>query len=375
MYLSLFSSPLLTRLWSAVGCVRIGVMDWNDFIRAREGRWRQLDGLLTQVEKASLAKLSVREAELLFELYRLTSSDLNLVQTRTGRADLLDYLEQLVGRGYACLTPMRRANLLGAWWRIMRHDFPRTIRQQWRIFLLATVIMLGGAALGAVATALEPAMAGIFLPPEHLDQSAAERVAALEELERSGASQVNTTGQHAVFSTFLFTHNIRVSVLCFALGLTLGIGTVALVFFNGAMLGALAWRYWQDGVFTFFIAWVGPHGSVELPCVLFAATAGLLMARCMWRRDGQSIRTKLLAIRSELVTLVVGSATLLVLAGLVEGGFSQVNEPTLPYPFKIFVAGMLFSLLLAYLFALPVGPAQEATGAELELAPEVRAAV
>ena len=51
---------------------------------------------------------------------------------------------------------------------------------------------------------------------------------------------------------------------------------------------------------------------------------------------------------------LVGTATLLVLAACIEGGFSQVNEPALPYPLKIGVAAALFIALLVYLFWMPI---------------------
>jgi uncharacterized membrane protein SpoIIM required for sporulation len=87
------------------------------------------------------------------------------------------------------------------------------------------------------------------------------------------------------FTTFLFTHNIRVTVLGFALGFTFGIGTVLILFFNGAMLGSLAALYLSDGVMVFFLAWVGPHGVIELPCVICGCMAGLMLARAQFRRD------------------------------------------------------------------------------------------
>ena len=51
----------------------------------------------------------------------------------------------------------------------------------------------------------------------------------------------------AVFSSFLFTHNIQVTFLVFALGITLGVGTAAVLVSNGVPLGALAVQYHLAG--------------------------------------------------------------------------------------------------------------------------------
>ena len=331
-------------------------MDLNQFFHERQAKWHRLSTLLDRVDESTLAGLTPAEADELFVLYRLASSDLNLIQTRAGNPALLSFLEQLVGRAYANLSAPRRFSFFSSWWRIVRHGFPATLRAESRMLALAATAMAAGVALGFMTTLLMPDAAEVFLPPEHLEESPRRRVAELETMEREGKTRIESTGQHSLFTTFLFTHNIRVTVLCFALGFTFGVGTVALLLFNGAMLGSIAARYLTDGVFTFFVAWVGPHGSIELPCVIVGGTAGLMVARAQLRRDRGSTLAQIRADRPALMQLLAGTATLLVIAGIVEGGFSQINEPVLPYELKIFVAGALFIALLAYWFVMPVRP-------------------
>jgi hypothetical protein len=48
--------------------------------------------------------------------------------------------------------------------------------------------------------------------------------------------------------------------------------------------------------------------------------------------------------------MLLGTAAVLVLAGLVEGSFSQFTKKTIPYELKIGVAVALFVGLVSYLF-------------------------
>lgn len=328
-------------------------MDFNEFLLQRQPRWKQLSQLLDRVDQVGLAGLASHEVDELFSLYRLVSSDLNLVQTRTGNPTLLEYLETLVGRAYARLAVPRQSSFFRSWWTILRHYFPAELRRQKRLLAISFAAMLAGILFGATATLVSPRNAELFLGAEHLAESPSRRVAQLEEAERTGHSQISSTGENAFFASFLFTHNIRVTILGFALGFTFGIGTIAVLFSNGAMLGSLGVLYAQDGVLKFFLAWVGPHGSIELPCIIIGCTAGLMVARAQFRRDGGSFMSQLRRIRPALIDLLVGTASLLVVAGVIEGGFSQVNEPTLPYTLKIAVAVALFVALLLYVFKMP----------------------
>jgi uncharacterized membrane protein SpoIIM required for sporulation len=331
-------------------------MDLNQLLANRRPRWDRLEVLLQRVEQRGFANLTPNEAEELYRLYRLTSSDLNLVQTRTGHPAIVDALEALVGRAYAVLSVPRRVRPMRGWWRIMRHRFPHAVRAHWLMLLLAALVMAAGTAFGAAVTATQPGTETVFLNSHigrpHLEQSPSARVAELER-RQTKHGLVSAQSQTAM-TAFLSTNNIRVTLLAFGLGLTFGLGTAIVLFFNGAMLGSLAWLYWQDGVFTFFVAWIGPHGAIELPCILFGAMAGLIVARCQWQKEGGTLWQRIREQGRPLMDLLIGAATLLVLAALIEGGFSQLVEPAVPYELKIVVAATLFGALAAYLFIMPV---------------------
>lgn len=329
-------------------------MDLNHFLQERRPRWQRFAALLDRVDSGGPATLTPREADEFFSLYRMASSDLSLVQTRTGHVSLTEYLEALVARGYAQLVVPRKTRFFASWWEILRHGFPGAIRAEWRVLVGSFLALALGTVLGFAATYARPASAEMFLPAEHLQQSPRERVAQLEQEERAGTRRIAGADEHTAFTVFLFNNNIRVSVLAFALGVTFGVGTLVVLFYNGAMLGSLGALYLLDGEGKFFVAWVGPHGSIELPCVIFAGTAGLMLAARQLRRGEGSFLSQVRSVRGRLVDILVGTSTLLVLAGGIEGGFSQINEPTIPYWFKITVAAMLFGALVAYLFFLPV---------------------
>lgn len=334
-------------------------MDRISFLRQRRPQWERLDSLLSRAEKSGLAELGAAEAEELFSLYRRTSNDLNLVASRGGNPALAEFLEALVARAYAQVAVPRSTGswrrAAAAWWGTVRFDFPALIRRERKLLLLAAAAMVGGIAFGFMACWHDSTLGEAFLGgafPEHLRQSPSQRVAELEALERGAGNM--SAGKHTAFSTMLFTHNITVSFLSFVLGLSAGVFTLVFLFYNGAILGSLAALYVKDGVGVFFVAWVGPHGVLELPAFALSGLAGLMLGRAMLRRDDGPLADQLRRMGPDLAKILVGAASLLVVAGLIEGGFSQVNEPTIPYWFKISVAAILFLALAVYLFVMPV---------------------
>jgi uncharacterized membrane protein SpoIIM required for sporulation len=209
--------------------------------------------------------------------------------------------------------------------------------------------------LGGIFLAVDEEAKEIVMPFSHLLDDPSERVR--QEEARGGE---HLRGQMGSFSTMLMTHNTRVSILTMAMGLTWGVGTLVLLFYNGVILGAVAFDYVMAGESVFLVAWLLPHGSVEIPAILIAGQAGLLLGiTLIGRGERAPLRMRLRAITGDLATLIGGVAVLLVWAGVVEAFFSQYHYPVLPSWVKIiFGAAQLF---LLFLFLAMAGRSGEAS--------------
>jgi uncharacterized membrane protein SpoIIM required for sporulation len=318
--------------------------DVNRFVQERGPDWSRLERLLSQIERDGMGHLSLAEARNFARLYRRVSSDLVHAQSAVVNAAMLDYLNDTVARAYAIMhTPTRpRPRALRRFFLV---DFPRRFRRERRLISVAALVLLTGAATGAVCVARDPYALGALIPDDHQSFTPAERV---RREERAGGHMAGDNA--AAFSSWLFTHNMEVSFLVFALGLTFGLGTFALLFFNGVPLGALAMQYHQEGQDLFFWAWILPHGVTELTVVCIAGGAGLIIARGLWL-PGQLSRGSAVTREAKSATaLLLGGLPWLGLAGAVEGSVSQLHAPAMSYVaklvFALFLAAAVFGFLL-----------------------------
>jgi len=213
---------------------------------------------------------------------------------------------------------------------------------------LSLAIMLVGTLFGGVAIVVDSDAKAVLMPFEHLQMDPSERVAK----EEKGTEADRLEGAKGSFSAFLMTHNTRISILVLAMGMTWGIGTVILLFTNGVMLGAVAADYIRAGESTFLFGWLLPHGVVEIPAILVAGQAGLLLAAALiGHSSDKPMGERLRLIVPDVVTLIGGVAVMLVWAGIVEAFFSQYHEPVLPYAVKI-TFGVIELVLLGLFLAL-----------------------
>ncbi len=322
------------------------IIDLKKFIAAERPYWDELARMIKRQEDDPYRRMVFEEIKRLHYLYQRASADLAKINTFTAERAMRDYLETLVGRAYAAIHATRhkavRFSPLQWFWR----TFPRTFRRHIKAFVLSTAIMLVGSLFGGAALVIDSEAKAVLMPFEHLQMDPAERVAKEED---AGAKD-RLKGAKGTFSAFLMTHNTRVSILVLALGMTWGIGTVLLLFSNGVMLGAVAADYIWSGQSTFLVGWLLPHGAVEIPSILLAGQAGLLLAGALiGRSTSQPVGERLRSVVPDVVTLISGVAVMLIWAGIVEAFFSQYHEPVIPYGVKIAFGVTELALLFAFL--------------------------
>ena len=307
------------------------IIDIKQFIEEEKPYWSKLKKILDLLDRDAARKLSIKEVKRFHYLYQRASSDLGKLMTFSSETDTRQYLESLVGRAYSEIHETRKRDTKFSPLRWFFKTFPQTFRLHVKAFYLSLAITLAGSAFGGLAIILDPESKEALMTFPHLMMDPSDRVAQEESVTKD-----RLKGVKATFSSSLMTHNTKVSIFCMALGMTWGIGTIILLFMNGVMLGAVALDYILAGESIFLMGWLLPHGVIEIPAILLAGQAGLVLAGAIiGRGESITLKNRLRSVSKDLVTLIFGVAIMLVWAGIIEAFLSQYHEPIIPYSVKI----------------------------------------
>ncbi|AWI09972.1 stage II sporulation protein M [Ereboglobus luteus] len=323
------------------------IVNLDQFIEAERPKWERLDKILNRLANDPWRKLPLEEVREMEHLYQRASADLARLATFSAEPETRAYLENLVARGYAEIHGGAGGRSVahwrpGKWFSV---TLPGVFRKRIRAFWFALALMLGGAVFGGFAVALDPEAKQVLMPFSHLLGDPAERVAK----EEAGADYNRLDGSKGTFAGYLMTHNIRVTLLVMALGMTWGAGTLVLLFYNGVILGAVVADYVLAGQTTFLFGWLLPHGMIEIPAILVGGQAGFVLAGALiGRGQNKGLAMRLRAAAPDVVTLCAGAALMLVWAGVVEAFISQYHAPVLPYWIKIAFGVIEGAVLLWY---------------------------
>jgi uncharacterized membrane protein SpoIIM required for sporulation len=316
-------------------------MDLATFLRERRGDWRRLEELLGRVEGSGLASLGDEKAVEFGRLYRRAASDLNQAQTFVSGESTERYLNELVARAYLRIYGGSRADPRGLL-RYLVWGYPAGFRRHLGHLGLATLLLAAGVVFGFFASRYDPEVSRAYLLPADMPTI---RPPAEGEPD---PTPLLDTGEFSEFSSHLFTNNVGVSLLAFALGLTLGVGTAWLMFYNGVLLGALGAVFAEAGQLTAFATGILPHGVLEVPAMLIGGAAGLVLAEAMVRARPWSRRDELARVGREALFLVGGCVPLLAVAAVLEAGVARAPDWFLGRGLKLAVAGVFGVAFLAY---------------------------
>jgi uncharacterized membrane protein SpoIIM required for sporulation len=301
-------------------------------ILRRRGDWARLEALIADSRGA-------RSAPALEELgwrYRQASADLAVARRDFPTDPTTRYLNHLVVRASRRVYG-RRSRGLSVVWRFYRSEFPCLFRTTARYTITAFAIVLTAFLLAYLTTFIRPSLAESFVPGG----------SGVIETIKQGHTWFDTPPAERPFvSSFIMTNNIRVTLLCFAGGVLLGIPTILVLLQNGLQIGSIAGLTQVYGIHAALWSFVAAHGFLELSVIFISGGAGLSVAHGIMRPGLLSRRASIAAAGRTATLLACGCAPLLVVAGTLEG---FVSPSGLPAGLKLAIGLMTGVLLYTYL--------------------------
>lgn len=312
-------------------------MSEAQFIQRRGAAWKRLESLVQRAGAHGLRRLQAEEVAELGRLYRWLTSDLAYAQGHHFDAQLTAYLNRLTARAHAQIY---RGGIQSGRERVIEFfasTFPTEFRRSFVFIGLCIAITALSAMIAYGAVTANPERALAILPagvvPAHIQKSLHDSNFAFKPAEA------------AAVSAEIITNNIRVSIIAFAGGMTLGVYTVWVILLNGFMLGGTGALFSRAGFGYDFWATIAPHGVIELTAIQVAGGAGLLLAAAILYpgrlRRADALRTN----GRRAGILIAGVCAMLCVAGAIEAFFSPLRFTALV---RLGVGALTALCVLAY---------------------------
>lgn len=304
----------------------------NKIILNKSGVWSEIEKLIDKKH------LTFEESLRFGQLYRSTIEDLSLCQTRLPESDVCSYLNTLVIKANLKMHREKKIPLSGLFTFIFIR-LPDAIKYSCKEFIFSIIIFMITITICFFMITSKPEYAEIFLPGDFYTNAMID----LEKMETFKNFDNIPEEQRGNMSLYIWFNNVKVSIIAFTLGITIGIGTLFMLIFNGMLLGGLGTVYYLNGHFIDFFSIVMLHGSIELTAIFLATGAGFSIGNALLFPGRYRRRDKLKVAIKNGFTVLIGVVILLLAAALFEG-LVTTQKPDINMRFLLLGvnAGVLF---------------------------------
>lgn len=293
------------------------------FREEREADWVRLEDLVTKAERGGAQSLQFAEARDLASLYRQATTSLAIAREISLDKALLAYLEALAARAYLSVyAPQER--LGGIFSRFFTTGAPQAMRRSAGYIGLGFLCMGLGVLVGYLLYVESADWYYVFMPPGLGDGRGPDASTAyLRNVIYDSSPEAVGLG---AFASFLFSHNTRIAIFVFGLGVFACFPAVLLTFYNGLIFGAFYALHVDRGLGWDIGGWLSVHGVTELSAICIACGGGLQLGFAVLFPGQYSRKEALRLAGRDAVKLALVAAVMLLVAALLEGFARQLVQ-------------------------------------------------
>lgn len=192
-------------------------MNVERWVASRQLHWQKLEELLKQIETRGLPSLSREQLQSLGRLYRSAASDLSRARAMGLGPDVVRYLNNLVVKGHNQVYQNQRSRWSDLW-HFLWITFPSVFRQNF-LYVLVSFFLFAAPMLATWLFVLKDVnFAHLEIQQGH--PLVSDELWSYVEKKKLWTDTVEHESPAA--SSFIATNNIKVSLVAFVMGVTLG---------------------------------------------------------------------------------------------------------------------------------------------------------
>ncbi|MEO9515871.1 MAG: stage II sporulation protein M [Paracoccaceae bacterium] len=299
------------------------------FRHEREADWVRLEKLVAKAERNGAHSLQFSEARDLAALYRQATTSLAIAREISLDKALLSYLEALAARAYLSVyAPQQR--LGGVFSRFLITGAPQAMCRSAGFIALGFLCMGLGVLVGYLLYMDSASWYYVFTPSSLADGRGPDAPTSyLRSVIYDPDPEAAGLG---AFASFLFSHNTRIAIFVFGLGVFACLPAVILTFYNGLILGAFYALHVERGLGWDLGGWLSIHGVTELSAICIACGGGLQLGFAVLFPGQYSRKEALRRAGRDAVKLAIVASLMLFVAALLEGfGRQLIQDRTARY--------------------------------------------
>ncbi|MCK8492278.1 stage II sporulation protein M [Spirosoma sp. RP8] len=277
------------------------------FVKRNTDKWRTIEQATT------------RNPDELTERYVELTDDLSYARTFYPDSNVTRYLNGLAAQMHRGLMQNRRddrSRFITFW----KYELPLLFRQSHRLLAVSAAVFLAAGILGWLSAAHDNTFVRLILGDQYVNMT-------LENIKKGDPLGVYNSRDQGSMFVQITLNNIYVAFRTFIFGLFASFGTMAMLFYNGVMLGSFQYFFYERGLLLDSVLKIWIHGTLEISAIVIAGCAGLTVGNSLLFPGTYSRLESFKRGVKQGLKIAIGLVPIFIMAGFLE---SFVTRLTLP---------------------------------------------
>lgn len=214
-----------------------------------------------------------------------------------------------------------------------RTELPLILYNNRKVLRFALLFFIAFMAIGAFSAWQQPRFVRSILGDDYVNMTE-------DNIAKGDPFGVYKSEGELVMFLAIAWNNIKVTLLCFTMGISCSVGTLYLLFKNGLMLGAFEQMFFVHNLGIKSVLVVFIHGTLEISAIILAGGAGMVMGNSILFPKTFSRIESLKRAAKDGIKILISLIPILIVAAFFEGFITRHTE----MPVIISAAILLLSL-------------------------------
>ena len=315
------------------------------FLKRNKEKWKKFEQIVSNTQHSNPDELA--------EVFIALTDDLAYAQTYYPKSRTTFYLNHLTANIHQTIYRNKKEEK-GRFIKFWGYELPYIFHSAHKQLLYSFLVFAVAALIGIVSTAEDDTFIRLILGDTYVNRT-------LENIERGDPMAVyKSSGQVEMFLGITL-NNIMVSFKAFVWGgvignfpvfLLLSGGTAFLLLYNGIMLGAFQYFFYQKGLFWYSASVIWLHGTLEISAIVIAGCAGFVMGNALLFPKTYSRLYSFQKGAIKGLKIIIGLVPIFITAGFIESFITRYAD--MPLPLKLLIIFGSAAFIVYYFIIYPI---------------------
>src|ERR1051326_3781339 len=309
------------------------------FLKENSERWKEFERMIENPESSSGVN-----PDLLADLFVRLTDDLSYAKTHYPNSNTTKYLNSIAARVHQAIykNKKEKTSRFKTYW---KYELPLLFKSSHKQLLYSFIIFFISAALGVLSAKYDENFVRVILGDSYVNMT-------LENIKHGDPLAVYKGLESFEMFAMIAFNNVKVAFFAFALGMLFSCGTAYILFFNGVMIGAFKYFFYERGLFVESASIIWIHGTIEIFSIIVGGCAGLVLGNSIMFPKTYSRLVSFMNGAKQGIKIIIGIVPFIIFAAVFESFVTRHTE--MPLAIKLFIIFGSLAFMIWYFIIYPI---------------------